>query len=369
MATPAHIDIDSLLQPISEDAPCGMDVRDDPSPSSRYQIIKSERGMARAAERKSVHDGESSEAADHWRKIADIAPLIIREQSKDLEVATWYCEAMIRRYGFTGLRDSFALIHQLIENFWDHIYPIPDEYGLETRVSCLAGLSGSNAEGVLIAPIRKVPITGSEPAFSLWEYLQALEAQKTQDESARKTKIQKLGFSLEDIERSVQDSSTQFFIDLRDDIQQCIDTYRITGKKLDELCGLEVSPPTSSIIEVLCECLGAVNHIAKTKLPVIEEQSEATATDAENNTSTATTQAAPMQKGPIASREDAFKQLLEIAEYFRKTEPHSPVSYVIQKAVKWGNMPLGELVSELIIDDSARKQFNQLTGVESPEKN
>ena len=70
-------------------------------------------------------------------------------------------------------------------------------------------------------------------------------------------------------------------------------------------------------------------------------------------------------RGAINTREQAFKQLLEIAEYFRKNEPHSPVSYVLEKAVKWGKMPLDELMKELIPDDSSMKHYSMLTGIKS----
>ena len=76
---------------------------------------------------------------------------------------------------------------------------------------------------------------------------------------------------------------------------------------------------------------------------------------------------AAVKVGAINSREAAFKQLLDIAQFFRKTEPHSPVSYVLEKAVKWGNMPLNELIVELIPDSSSRERYSELTGVKSNE--
>ncbi|HMW72239.1 MAG TPA: type VI secretion system protein TssA, partial [Cellvibrionaceae bacterium] len=65
----------------------------------------------------------------------------------------------------------------------------------------------------------------------------------------------------------------------------------------------------------------------------------------------------------LANRDQAFKQLAEIAEFFRKTEPHSPISYMLEKAVRWGNMPLHELMQELISDDATRNRYSELTGV------
>lgn len=372
MATPQWIDIDDLLQPISDDSPTGTCIRENPSPTSTYQTIKAERNLARAAERKSIHDGESSEASTHWRKISELAPQILKNEAKDLEVASWYAEAMIRRYGFSGLRDAFLLIDKLIAQFWENLHPMPDEYGIETRVSCLSGLNGEGTEGVLIAPIRKVPITdGDSPGpYGFWQYRQALDTQKAADDELKRQKIANLGFGPDDIEKSVAQSSETFFIDLRDDLSECISLYKGIGQKLDEHCGSHEAPPYRTIVDVLEECLGAVNHIGKLKFPAEEivdtEEGDETAPDTATPGQAATQ---GTQSGPIATREAAFRQLLEISEFFKKTEPHSPVSYVLQKAVKWGNMPLGELINELIPDHSSRERYSELTGVNVEDEN
>lgn len=370
MASADLIDIDSLLQPIAGDLPAGADIREDSSPSSLYQKIKHERNQARAAERQSIHDGESQQASDHWHRVTEIAPEIIRDQSKDLEVASWYAEGMLRRYGFRGLRDSFRLIQGLVENFWDGLHPMPDEYGMETRVSCISGLNGEGAEGVLIAPIRKVHLTeGRDPGpYSLWQYQQSLDIQKAHDEPARQAKIANLGFDTTDIDKSVAESSEDFYVNIRDDISECITLFKATGLKLDELCGSEDAPPTRTIVEILDICLGAVKHIGKLKLPIEVEEDDATEDDGSPASENSASAAPVKAKGPIATREDAFKQLNEIADFFRKTEPHSPVSYVLQKAVKWGNMPLAELISELIPDHSSRERYSELTGVANNEE-
>ncbi|RYY77075.1 MAG: type VI secretion system protein TssA [Gammaproteobacteria bacterium] len=365
MASP---DTNVLLIPISDDQPTGIDVRQDASPLSKYQSLKSARAAARAAERQAIHDGDSTAADEHWRKIISLAPDILTNQSKDLEVACWFTEALIRRNGFQGLRDGFELIKGLVENFWDGLYPMPDEDGMETRTAPLSGLNGEGAEGVLIAPIRKVPITeGYSPGpFSLWQYQQALEAQRSPDEDTRQNKMAKLGFSIDDIERAVNESSVQFYVDLTDNLSTAINIYKELGTLLDERCGADSAPPTRNIISILEECRGAVSHLGKDKIPAPEESESATENEPDANAGVsqsapqATAKAAP---GVINSREAAFKQLLEIAKFFRKTEPHSPVSYVIEKAVKWGNMPLNELINELIPDSSSRERYSELTGV------
>ncbi len=67
-------------------------------------------------------------------------------------------------------------------------------------------------------------------------------------------------------------------------------------------------------------------------------------------------------KGAINSRQDALRRLAEIADFFQKTEPHSPVSYLVQRAVKWGNMPLESWLQDVIKDDSILGQLRQTLG-------
>ena len=370
MASKAIIELDSLLKPVSKKNPAGDDIRDSSSATSPYFTIKDARNTARSAERTHMFDTANSEADQHWHSILDLAPDILENQAKDLEIASWYTEALLRRHGFQGLRDGFKLILGLIEQYWDNLYPMPDEDGIETRVASLSGLNGEGSEGVLIAPIRNVEITqGNDPGpYSYWKYQQALDIDKTIDEAEKKEKVAKLGFSLGDIDQAVVESDEAFFVDLRDDISNALETYREISQKLDEHCSINDSPPTSNIINTLQDCLGVVKHIGRSKLPTPEtELSESTSDSSaiEDQASAASPGASHRPAGPIKTRQDAFKQLKDISDFFRSTEPHSPISYIIERAVRWGDMPLDSLIKELIPDPSARDVFGSLTGVKS----
>ena len=54
--------------------------------------------------------------------------------------------------------------------------------------------------------------------------------------------------------------------------------------------------------------------------------------------------------GGLGSREEAFRTLEQVAQFFRRTEPHSPISYQLEQAVRWGRLPLPDLIHELIAD-------------------
>jgi type VI secretion system protein ImpA len=68
--------------------------------------------------------------------------------------------------------------------------------------------------------------------------------------------------------------------------------------------------------------------------------------------------------GAISSRKDALRRLGEIAAFFQKTEPHSPVSYLVQRAVKWGNMGLESWLQEVIKDPNVLFQLRETLGVD-----
>lgn len=370
MPSSALIDISTLLAPIEGETPVGNDLRLDSAYVTDYSQIKDARRSARDAERNNMFDGDNSEALEYWQKILSLAPKVIATQSKDLEVACWLTEALVRKSGFQGLKDGFSLIRQMLELFWeDGIYPSPDEDGIETRVAPISGLNGEGADGVLLAPIRNSEITEehSMQAFNFWQYKQAVDISRISDERSQNSRIEQVGFTLEDIEKSVAQSSDNYYVDLLDDIEISLNEFRTISTLLTEYCGAYDAPPSSKIIELLEEAKSAINHIAKLKLPVVVEHTEI---ENDENTSTeAEAVAAPVANNAavisnaLNSREDAFKQLNTIAEYFIKTEPHSPISYMLTKAVKWGNMPLDELMKELIPDSTSRELYASLTGV------
>jgi type VI secretion system protein ImpA len=364
------IDVPSLLVPIEGDLSVGNDLRLDTAHSSDYSQIKDARRAARDAERNNMFDGDNTEASEHWQKIFVLAPKVIASQAKDLEIACWLTEALVRKSGFQGLKDGFSLIRQLIENFWEQgLYPVEDEDGIETRVAPIAGLNGEGADGVLLSPIRNSFITedASQEPFSLWQYQQAVDVSRLSDERKQADQIERNGFSMDNIEKAVTQSSSEFYGTLNEDVEVCLQEYKAVDTLLSEFCGSYDAPPTSKIIELLEDAKGAINHIAKAKLPIAvetneDDESETESMDAQQANSTAAVQANAVTTA-LNSRDDAFKQLNTIAEYFKKTEPHSPISYMLTKTVKWGNMPLEELMKELIPDSSSRDTYSSLTGV------
>jgi type VI secretion system protein ImpA len=68
----------------------------------------------------------------------------------------------------------------------------------------------------------------------------------------------------------------------------------------------------------------------------------------------------------VASREDALRALGEIANFFRRTEPHSPLSYTLDEAVRRGRMTWPELLAEVVADTDTRNTILNTLGIRPP---
>jgi len=70
--------------------------------------------------------------------------------------------------------------------------------------------------------------------------------------------------------------------------------------------------------------------------------------------------------GALRSRADALRRLAEVAQYFQRTEPHSPVAYLVQRAIKWGQMPLEVWLEDVIKDGAVLGHLKETLGLDTP---
>lgn len=66
----------------------------------------------------------------------------------------------------------------------------------------------------------------------------------------------------------------------------------------------------------------------------------------------------------LANREQAIRVLQEISDYFQANEPHSPVSYMLQKTIKWSQIPLHEWLNQVIKNENPLHSVQELLGVQ-----
>ncbi|HTF90219.1 MAG TPA: type VI secretion system protein TssA [Planctomycetota bacterium] len=362
MATAETIPLAELLAPIPGEAPAGSSLRTDTTAGSLYYKIKDARAAARAAERAALQLGDLDAAGQaDWNPVLELAPRILRERAKDLEIVAWYIEGLVRRRSFAGLRDGFKLARGLVDAFWDTLHPMPDEDGLATRLAPLTGLNGDESEGTLIVPLGLVPLTAKTEhgEFSTWHYQQSGELGRLVDAAQRDQRVAAGAVPLERIVSAIAATPVDFLRNLNDDLTQCRSEFALLCTSLDAKAASH-APPSSSIRAALDRASDALNFLAKGALGISEGPADAAAGAA------ASANAPARSGGPVQTRDEALRALAQIAEFFRRTEPHSPVPYGIERAVRWAGLPLPSLIEELIPDSGARSDFHKLTGVQPP---
>lgn len=372
------LDLAKLTAPIPGDKPTGVDLRTDSTPGSPYYAVKDARNAARAAERQMIVEGGDAPPAD-WKPVLQHATKALAEKTKDLEITAYLIEALTRLHGFAGMRDGFQLARELVEKYWDGLYPLPDEEGIDTRTAPLTGLNGDDAEGTLIVPINRVPITDqtSHGRLALSHFQEAQSVNKIADAKAKEKRLAAGAMTLDKFHAAISETQPKFFGELVADINAAQEAYAKLNAVLDQRCNGR-APPSSNVRTALNGVLDTIKDIARAKLDlVVPPKTDEPAKDgvAQKDGAPAAGAGAPAAKPQgfsvgaevIVDREDAFRILLKVAEYFRKTEPHTIVSYSIEQVVRWGRMPLPDLFQELIPDEAPRKGLFKQIGMKPPE--
>ncbi|WP_409425656.1 type VI secretion system protein TssA [Pseudoalteromonas sp. RW-H-Ap-1] len=364
---------EEYISPISDTEVAGIDPRSDVSPTSTYYALKDLRNQLRAAERNALVDEEGiASLSRDWIPLLEQCSEAIKTESKDIEYLAWLIEGLCRVHGFKGIAFGFSVAKHLLEHHFESLYPTLDDGDeISDKVSALVGLNGSAGEGTLIIPIKSIYLTDSASmeSYSFWEYQQGYDISRLSDEK-REKKITQGAVDFEQLEKSAAETSTEFFVSLKNDIEDAIEKFAALSEVMDKVTG--EPQPTSNIKQALEVSLAAVEHVAADKLEAAQialdkANAEPEEEVVEDEIEVDSAQPKKRVSDEIDSRENAIKKLQEIATFFRKTEPHSPMSYTIEQVIRWSELSLPELLNELITDSDARTGYFKLSGIKISE--
>lgn len=355
------MDYEHLLRPLdSALGPCG----DDLIFSADFDEIQE----ARRFDDPSLAQGEwitEVKEAD-WERVVRVCEHVLATQSKDLRVAAWLTEAKGKLCGLSGLADGYTLLGQLCDSFWNDIHPRSEENDLEQRVGVLDWLVNQT-----LKLIRETPLTNSpRGGFSLVDQESARATARNierspglADELAANANI-----TMETFEAALKTTPAQHFLDGVREAERLKSAINVLQSVLDPKMGAE-APAFGPALDTVDDIARFFRRQAGDQLQAgqkVDSQASATDTAGVGEVDRSATSAViPGNAGPIASREQAIRQLQEIAAYFRRTEPHSPVAYLADKAARWGAMPLHEWLRSVVKDESALARMEEMLGVDA----
>lgn len=369
---PQVIDIEAMLSPISEEKPAGENLR--------YSGLYDEITEARRAD-EDVDQGDwkiALKIAD-FRQVFNLAVPALTTQTKDLQIAVWLSEAIVKLHGFVGLRDGLKLVSGLQENFWETLFPEIDEGDMEGRANAIEGLSKQTSFAIKQAKITQ----GESYSFFDWEDSKRFDIPSNLAtlDSADQAKYQELQAQAEKENRVTADrwraaiaaSRRQFYEEVNLTIEECWTEFRELNRVIEEKFDRNQAPGLSLLEKALDAVQTQVKKVLEEKRaeepdPEVEEtETDGELVEGEVVAADGSRAIASGAVGAIQNRQDALKRLGQLADFFRKSEPHSPVSYLVQRAVKWGNMPLDGWLQEVVKDQNVLYQLRETLGVDTGE--
>jgi type VI secretion system protein ImpA len=348
---------DQLLLPISDAQPCGTDL----SFSSDLDAI----AKARRFDDPSIDQGEwvtEIKEAD-WGFVIKHCTALLTEQSKDLRLAVWLTEASAKVHHLRGMGEGLRVLAGLLEQFWDRgLYPESDGDDHEQRVGNLSWILGR-----VPALLREMPLTeGSGTAYSAIDFevarKQAAAAEKEPFGSSSNRPAE--GPTLADMEAAKRKNSARFCAAFNADAHYCMDALLALEKVADDRLGRD-SPGFAAARDAIDTMLHAMPAPADGgAAPAPFDGAAAAMAD---NVMSRQAAPAPVPAGPpgaIHSRTQAIAQLRQVAEFFRRTEPHSPVSYFADKAANAGEQDLHTWLRSVVKDSASLSHIEELLGID-----
>lgn len=338
------IDVDALLQPISDAAPAGEDF----SFSAEFGAIQE----ARRSDDASLEQGDwvtELKVAD-WQEVVRLATDLLQTKTKDMRVAAWLTEACIHTDGFAGFACGYRVIAGLCDNFWETLYPLAEDGDQELRVGNLSWLLAQTVEWV-----KQIPLTNAPKArFTAFDV-----------EMAARGVVSESAPDAAKIDAARAATPFDFYRKLSGQLLEAQEAFQLFEQAVDRRLGME-GPSFGSTREALDDVVAIAQRMASSS-GVVEGDEVIAPT--QEPVAGETTVAQPQVRGPVANRQEALMRLQEVADFFRRTEPHSPVAYLAERAARWGNMPLHVWLKQVLKDDATLGNLEELLGVTPAEDN
>lgn len=342
------IDVNSLLEEISAELPCGEDLEYDPEFGE----------MERAAQGKPEQQIGSTlipaEEAD-WLVVKNRA-IALFGRTKDLRAAVYLTRSLLHTEGLVGLRDGLALIQGLLERYWETVHPQLDPADNNDPMLRINTLTSLCDPETVLHGIREAILVNSTALgrFSLRDILITsgkLSLPAGSDEQVIKSST---------IDAAFMDAQLDDLQNTANVIHQSIESVAAIESQLMDKVGSMQMADFSTLPNLLKEAQHIMSeHLIKRGVGGVVAEAAASS-EATNEVPGSQISAQPMT-GAINSQEDVIRVLDMACEYFKKHEPSSPVPLLLQRAKRLVAKDFMEILRDLT--PAGVTQAEEISGV------
>ena len=346
---------DDLLNPVSDSSPAGENLRYAPI----YDKIKEAR-----REDDDAPQGEwtRTRKTAEWPIVIKLCGEAIATKSKDLQLAVWITEALLKKDGFSGLREGLTLIQGMLENFWETCYPELEDGDAELRAVPLDWLGGRFDN-----TLRSTPITRNGLTWYKYKESRAVGYEADADSDVklenRTNAVTEGKTTGEDWDVAYNSTSKDWYVQLEADIDAILELLESLTAFGDEKFG-DSAPSFSPMRSTLEEIRNTVHTLLSKKrqgepdvaaaVEVEEPAEEETAGWDETPAPQAAAKPRPRRGGSLTAepvdREDACQRVIGAADFLRREDPNNPAPYLLLRALRWGELRAAGSVDPNLLD-------------------
>jgi type VI secretion system protein ImpA len=267
------------------------------------------------------------------------------------------------------------LLHALAGQFWERGYPQLEDGDAEARVAPFVWINRTLALVLrLQVPLLSLSIEPSSINLDDWSRLTGRHADydETLSREFLDGEVDK-GDNLADLLR------------LEECVAAALDITATLERGLDERLGPD-APSFSRVMEALMDLQRAARSLRGDRQSGLAQAGDAARADEdqavqhapgysetphgdlydtyESGSDVRLASVAPaVAYGPIRDRAHAYRLLQEVADYLSTHEPHSPTPYLLRRAVAWGDMPLPDLLREVVHQEGDLSRYLAMLGM------
>lgn len=338
------LDIEDLLSPIDDEAPCGEGLDEfvfDP------EFAELER-LAQGKEEQVMGDEVIPAEEPDWRAVREKS-LELFKRVNSLRVAVHLCRALTMREGLGGLRFGLELILEMLKRYWDETEPLIEDGDATERLHTLAEISSPQG---LMTNVKHCLLVSSQAIgrYTIRDFLVATEKLKPGEDQEPT--------SLTSINQALMDCELDDLKQLMQDIDALAELGESIEQKFNENVSAEQMVDLGPFTKLMTEIRPTVQEALGRRGVASEAASGGDGAEAQS-------QPAAAVSGEIRSREDVVRMLDRITEYYNRHEPSSPVPLLVQRAKRLVSADFMAIIKDVASDGA--QQADLLLGGESEE--
>lgn len=308
-----------------------------------------------------------------WDFVRNQCADLLSHTSKDMKLALWYVDALSHTDYLAGISHGLSLLQALNDEYWLTMYPPLD--GEEDSMDIRAGLLSWFVK-TLTDDLKQLPLADTKTGnYNYNYYLTARDHDKQRQQNPDSETMSQL--TLNDYNQAIKNSSESWQQALVKDINVITEQWQALTDQLNDLMGMDapVFAPVTDLLAALTQHLRSLIPEQMDSAADVSQESTMNAMANEemvgedngqsaSSKNVAATSFNPNNRDHQTNRRQALKLLGQIQDYFATNEPHSPVTFLLGRAIDWADMPLDQWLTHIIKNEDQLATLSDMIGIQ-----